>query len=306
MGRKRERGVALVVVLWGLVLLAITAAGVASGSRTSATLARIGADNAMARAIADAGMYRAVLGMIDRRSGMRWRADGTEYPLTLDDGKARITIQDEMGKIDLNAAPDALVRAVLTGVGVEDETADALVDAIADFRDKDDLKRLNGAEDSDYSAAGRTYGPKNARFETVDELRRVLGVTPEIYRRLAPMVTVYSGRRGINPVTAPHELLLALPGGDPAQIDDLMAERTSGAEGTGPAILQAIQKTAGISFSSTSSYATIATLRSEARLATGAVYIREAIIRITGRPASPFLILAWRQGSRRAMAAPVQ
>ena len=85
------------------------------------------------------------------------------------------------------------------------------IDAIADFRDKDDLERLNGAEDSAYSAAGRDYGPKNARFETVDELRRVLGVTPDIYRPLAPLVTVHSGRRGINPVTAPHALLLALP-----------------------------------------------------------------------------------------------
>lgn len=301
MGRVRDAGVALVVVLWGLVLLAIIAAGVASGSRTAVTLARNGTDNAAARAIADAGIYRAVLGMIDRRPQMRWRADGTEYPLTLGDGEARITIQDEMGKIDLNAAPDALVRAILTGIGLEDETADALVDAIADFRDKDDLTRLNGAEDSDYRAAGRDHGPKNARFETVDELRRVLGVTPEIYRLLAPLVTVYSGRQGINPVTAPHALLLALPGGDPGQIDELVAGRTPAAGGTGPAILQAIQKIAGISFSSTTSYATVATVRAEARLSSGAVYIREAIIRITGRPASPYLILAWRQGARRGI-----
>ena len=34
------------------------------------------------------------------------------------------------------------------------------IDAIADFRDKDDLERLNCAEDSAYSAAGREYGPK--------------------------------------------------------------------------------------------------------------------------------------------------
>ena len=182
----------------------------------------------------------------------------------------------------------------------------ALVDAIADFRDKDDLKRLNGAEDSAYSAAGREYGPKNSRFETVDELRRVLGVTPDMYARLAPLVTVYSGRRGFNPVTAPHALLLALPGGDAGQIDDLVAGRISGPGGTGLAILQAIQRTAGVSFSSTSSYATVATLRAEARLATGAVYIREEIILITGRPAWPHLILAWRQGLRRISAAPVQ
>ncbi len=130
-------------------------------------------------------------------------------------------------------------------------------------------------------------------------------MTPDIYRRLAPLVTVHSGRRGINLVTAPQALLLALPGGDPGQIDDLVAGRMPGAGGTGPAILQAIQKIAGISFSSTTSSATVATLRAEAKLGSGAVYIREAIIRVTGRPASPYLILAWRQGARRTIAAPV-
>ena len=88
-------------------------------------------------------------------------------------------------------------------------------------------------------------------------------MTPDIYRRLAPLVTVHLGRRGINPVTAPHALLLALPGGDPGQIDDLVAGRMPGAGGTGPAILQAIQKIASVSFSSTTSYATVATLRAE-------------------------------------------
>lgn len=299
-----QRGVALVVVLWGLVLIAIIGAGIASGSRTEATLARNAADNARARALADAGAYRALLGMIERRTEQRWRADGTEYALEMGGDRARITVQDEFGKIDLNAAPDALVRLLLVGLEVGDEAADALVDAIADFRDTDDLRRLNGAEDRDYRAAGLDHGPKDAPFEAVDELRRVLGMTPALYRKVAPLVTVYSGRRGINPVTAPRELLLAIPGVDTQQIEALTADRNAESAGPGAAILQAIPKLAELRFASTSSYATVATIRSVARLANGGLFIREAVVRATARPGSPYLILAWSQGRRLAIEGP--
>ncbi len=295
----RQKGVALVVVLWGLVLIAIIGAGIASGTRTEATLARNAADNARARALADAGMYRAVLGMIDRRAEQRWRADGTEYELVLGGDRARITVHDEFGKIDLNAAHDAAIRLLLVGLGVGDREADALVDAIADYRDADDLRRLNGAEDGDYRAAGLDYGAKDARFEAVDELRRVLGMTPALYRELAPLVTVYSGRRGINPVTAPKELLLAIPGVDTQRIEAFAADRNADSPGPGAAILQAIPKLAALRFTSITSYATVATIRSVARLENGATFIREAVVRVTSRADSPYLILAWRQGRRR-------
>jgi general secretion pathway protein K len=296
-----QRGIALVLVLWGLVLIAIIAAGVASTTRTEATLARNGADNARARAMAEAGVQRAVLALLDTRAEYSWSADGTPYTFTLDegDGEVAITIFDERGKVDLNAGSNELLRAVFVGVGVDDDTADSLVDAVVDFRDKDDLRRLNGAEDRDYRAAGLGHEAKDAPFEAVDELRQVLGMTRAHYRRLAPMLTVHSGRDGIDPLRAPRALLLALPGVDAERIAELMAERVAGDASTDAAILQAIPPTPGIRLNTSRGRPSVATVRAVARLPGGATYVREAVIRLTGKVASPYRILAWRQGRRR-------
>jgi general secretion pathway protein K len=73
---------------------------------------------------------------------------------------------------------------------MEEDPAAALAAAIVDWRDEDDLSLLNGAEDRDYRDAGRTLGAKDAPFVAVEELMQVLGMTPEIYARLAPEVSV--------------------------------------------------------------------------------------------------------------------
>jgi general secretion pathway protein K len=63
-------------------------------------------------------------------------------------------------------------------VGFDPDQAESLADAIADFRDADNLKHLRGAEEPEYRAAGLAWGPKNAPFQTVEELQQVLGAQP--------------------------------------------------------------------------------------------------------------------------------
>jgi general secretion pathway protein K len=44
---------------------------------------------------------------------------------------------------------------------------------------------------ADYQAAGLDYGPPGAPLETIDELRLVLGLTPEIFGRILPHLTLF-------------------------------------------------------------------------------------------------------------------
>ena len=97
--------------------------------------------------------------------------------------------------------------------------------AILDWRDADDLKRPNGAEEPDYRAAGKTYKPANAPFDSVGELQRVLGVTPALVARIADSLTVYSRQPGINPATASRDVLLAIPNVTPEAVDAYIALR---------------------------------------------------------------------------------
>jgi type II secretory pathway component PulK len=77
-------------------------------------------------------------------------------------------------------------------LGIEKDKAQSLADAIADFRDGDNLRRLRGAEAADYRDAGLAWGPKNAPFQAVEELQQVFGVTPELYRRVIPYLSIFS------------------------------------------------------------------------------------------------------------------
>ena len=271
-----QRGIALVAVLWGVAILSLIAMAFLADSRSQSTIARNLEENAKAQALADAGIYRAVAGLLTIDPAGAWRADGTVYRLELGEGEVAITIADEGGKVDLNRAQDRLLAGLLRVMGEGEAEAEALVGAIRDFADADNRRRDSGAEDFDYAAAGRAWGAKDAPFESVAELQQVLGVARPLYDRLAPFLTVYSGRAQINPVVAPREVLLAMPGLGATQVDALLERRTE----LGNARLRSL----GTAFA----------IRAEAATAGGGAFIREAIVQRTADRRRPYLIREWR------------
>jgi len=299
-----NRGIALVVVLWTLLLLSLIAASFLALTRGEIGVARNAVDNARAEALADAGAHRAVLGLLRPVSGGGWRVDGTVYGWRFDDVEVRVAVADEGGKIDLNAAPDNLLQGLFVSVDLDDDTAAALVDAIVDFRDADNLRRLNGAEDSDYRAAGLPHGAKNRPFEALEELRQVFGMTGALYDRVAPALTVYSRRRTPFRATSPPEVqaaLAAMLGAAPEDPEDpegrLDPEEASAAE-SDSASIRILREGP----SQARSRVRVYTVHAEGRTDNGAVFVREAVVRIVRNPAEPFRFHAWRQGRRRLFA----
>jgi type II secretory pathway component PulK len=82
--------------------------------------------------------------------------------------------QDEAAKVNLNTAP----REVL--LRLTPRMTDAIVDAIIDWRDTDDVSGSAGAESSYYLSLSRPYRCKNAPFESLEELLYVRGVDPMV------------------------------------------------------------------------------------------------------------------------------
>ena len=99
------------------------------------------------------------------------------------------------------------------------------MDAILDWRDVDDLRRLNGAEASDYRDAGLDYGPRNGPFRHLHEVRQVLGVDAALFDRLLPNLTLWSNAAQPAQRVAPRPLLLALLEGDEARVDAYLRTR---------------------------------------------------------------------------------
>lgn len=295
---RRRRGVALVMVLWVLALLALIAASFATNTRTEVNLARNLVESSKAEALAEAGVHQAIVGLLAEGEAEPWRVDGTVYAWRFATGEIRVAIQDEGGKIDLNAAQPDILRGLFLAVGLELAEGDALMDAILDFRDPDDLRHVNGAEDPDYAAADLGHDAKDAPFEIVEELQQVYGMTREIYEQVASALTVYSRRPAPDRIIAPPLVLRALSG-TPDEADEEEAD----ADEPQPGELspEEISETPGIlklGDSNARSGISIYTVHAEGRAQSGAVFALDAVVRLGAAGGEPYEFLAWRRGHR--------
>jgi len=131
-------------------------------------------------------------------------------------GEFSYRISDEEARVNVNtAAPDRIER-LLTAMGLDKQTRDIINDSLQDWKDPDDLHRINGAESEDYYLKQPVpYRARNGALQDAAELLQIRGVTREIYRGvqdhggLADLVTVV-GRDTVNMNTARAPVLTAL------------------------------------------------------------------------------------------------
>lgn len=269
-GAGRQRGIVLVVVLWLVVLLTVIGSSHARNMRIETTLAFNHVGTAKARALAEAGINRAIMELFVSDTATRWQFNGTAYPIQLDSGSVNIAIRDASGLLDLNRAGPVQLGAVLAAAGAEE--ADKLVDAILDWRDKDQLRRLHGAEDDDYRHAGLDWGSRDGLFASVDELRYILGMTHELFERLVPYLTVHSSQNDVNLKYAPAWLFTVLTNTEREPTETPLVDDTQPA---GPFHITAW-----------------ATSNSGARASV------EAVLRIARTGEEPYTILSWHEPAR--------
>lgn len=286
---------ALIAVLWIVSLLALMAAGVGSSGRVSGKLAFNAAENAKARALAEAGFNRAVYHLLARDPFSGSLVDGAaDLSFATSEGVAAVLVRDEDGKIDLNAAPIELLTGLLTSVGVaSEEIANTMAARIVDFRDVDSDPLPYGAEDSAYEAAGLSRGAIDRPFRHVDELRSVLGMTEQLFARLQRHVTIYADAEGFDFFRASLPVLSGLPGMTPETID---AIRSASPEDDVFSILP------GDAVAPYEDYALatrelVYTIRILAQTREGGRFLLETIIALDGgRGTSPYTTYEWRRG----------
>ncbi|WP_299340535.1 type II secretion system protein GspK [uncultured Pseudoxanthomonas sp.] len=279
---KRMHGAALLLVLWLVALLTALVGAYALTARMEALQGRVGSRGAIAQEVARAGIEYALVRVADRNPETHWQPNGRPYAWTFDGQQVQVRIVDETGKVDLNQADVPLLSRLMQALGEPADASDALAAAIVDWRDADNLTQpVGGAEDSDYAAAEREYGAKDAPFDTVAEVEQVLGMTPDLYARLAPFLTLYSGRAQPDATYAPGPVLQAM-GVDAAA---WLAQRNATGVTGGPQLVGAGSGTYSI--------------ESRARLADG----REASVRTVVRagaspvPGSAYTLLRWEEGA---------
>jgi general secretion pathway protein K len=184
----RQRGFALLIVLWSMALLALIGTRITAAGHAETRLAINLRSEAVAEAAADGavfeGLYRVLGG-----SGVHWPADGQPRRIRLPQAVADVAVFDESQKVTLNNSALPVLEGLLRAVGVERSLAITLSAQIGDWRSPAQFPLPQGAKAPQYKAAGRDWGPPNQPFRSMDELALVLSMTPEILERLRPYVS---------------------------------------------------------------------------------------------------------------------
>lgn len=292
-GGARQSGVALVIVLWMVALLAVIAASHTYSSRAETALGSTVVGRAQALAVAQAALVYVVMDLRRSQDERRVPLDGTPYRWHFGDASAEISLVDVGGLIDLNTAPRELLQGALEAAGLDaEDEREALLDAIEDWKDADDLRRLDGAEYDDYADAGFNYGPKNGSFDSVDELLQVMGMPADVFERIRPNLTVYSRARGVDPEVSPDGVLRSLPDVDVEDVEAFIQERAERHEAEEQAPLWTagggnLAAAPGLAYSTTVK----AVAANAVTLQIGAVIALD-VDPVSGRP---FTVLEWRE-----------
>ena len=214
--KSNESGIALILVLWVMVLLIALGTEFALSMKTEVNTTRNFKEDAETYYLAKAGMNLAKAEILSDAQFHSWTEekgyifgpvasqkskDGDtpapnvqpmeelEAPdppqrieLPLGKGFIHYSIRDENGKININTASRDVLIKVLAANGLPlGSDRDTIVDSILDWIDKDDRHRVNGAESDYYGGLSPAYSSKNGPLDSLEELLKIKGVTPELF-----------------------------------------------------------------------------------------------------------------------------
>jgi type II secretory pathway component PulK len=227
--RTRQRGAALLAVLWLIAVLAIATMAALRVISFDMEIASSKIHGSRARQVAEMGIAVGCNPIVKR-------SDPLLRQLDEETGEGfEVRIISEGGRFNINAllAQDDkdLLRSIFATWGLDFDAAQALADTLGDWVDADDEVSLNGAEVEDYEALGRLNQPFNRPFYDLSEMRLVLGM--EQVEALRPdwrnWFTIWSGG-ALDLNEAPAELIAVAAACDVEQAA-VIPESVSGPDG---------------------------------------------------------------------------
>jgi general secretion pathway protein K len=198
--RRRTGGFALIIVLWTLVLIGFLVAHLTAAGRTEIRIAGNLVTNAAAQAAADGAIFEAIFSLLDPRPEQRWPANGAVQQLTIGKCLVRVRVEDEASWINPSSASPELLEALLRMIGSDAESARRVAVAISEWVGSATNPRQQEMALAEYRGAGLDYGPPGTPIETIDELGRVIGMTPAVLAAIRPHLTLF-GPPEPNPAT---------------------------------------------------------------------------------------------------------
>jgi general secretion pathway protein K len=196
--KQKERGSALLMVVWSVGVLAALGALVAGDTFMDVQEASSARDSFLARTLAQDGLRLSSSAWADPTSPIH---DNQPVTCATQTGTIRLAVHPTSALIDLNLASERLLAGLFEALGTAPDAARSLGAAIADYRDPDNIARTGGYEADLYRAEGLP-GPANRPFMRPAELASVVGMSNALVSSALPHVTTYNGSPGIETAKA--------------------------------------------------------------------------------------------------------
>lgn len=226
--RQRSRASALMLMIWAILLMSVTVAGVVQYVHFSADEAVLDAADFKTLHLAECGI---ILGL---HPDVRSTDPVLKQKVGTDSG-FEVWLTSEGARLPINFITDARVTEAVVNLFEKWElsTEDATVAAqsLADWVDADDDQRAQGAEEDYYKGLGVYDVPRNQGFISVDEMQLVRGM--DLVERKKPewrdYFSVYSDGL-IDLLHATKDVIVATTGADESNVENLISQR-DGADG---------------------------------------------------------------------------
>lgn len=223
---QQNKGFALLVVMIVMLLASFLASQLILDVQTELKIAHNNKSRLRARFLAEAGISIGLFRLLDEPVDEVFGEDDEDfyyaktYETVLSGGKIGYYVESESGKIDLNSGSLQLLRKFLEHHALEPEQVDVITDSLMDWRDNDDLYRVNGAEKDYYESLPDPYIPKNGNIEDPAEFFLIRG-TEVLRDKIDPyeVFTVHNQDNKLNVRSLNPAMLDFVTGGDPAKIE---------------------------------------------------------------------------------------
>jgi general secretion pathway protein K len=169
------------------------------GGRSAVVAAGAGQAQARLAADADAGVALALhnLGLLDPKR--RWRISDRPHEVEFAGAQLTISLADENGKIPLNFVQSSELHRLFELGGADPSKIDTLVDAFMDLRGD---QRAGGVRTAGFPQVDARIAAQRGPLSSVEELQLLPDMTPAIYARIAPAVTVHAITLAFDPRNA--------------------------------------------------------------------------------------------------------
>ena len=311
--RPRERGIALVIVLWIIVVLGLQVSLFNASIRDGITMIENDAAMVRGQVLMLAAVEVAVGRLLTTDERQRWSGDGGSNSVRFGGAELNVSINDENGRVNLNVAEAPLIEGVMRIATGSAREAARLTDRVIRRRGGETDRRSGGgagafssgavsggagafaptpaAGDAQRRAAAANPAGTGVPFVDVNDLVRDLAMPNDQAERLARLLTLYTANGTINPLLASEQVLRALPNVPVDSIVQVLRLRTQGGATPGAITALLAPAAAYLNTSRGPAYRIRVQVSGNRRTAVGSI---EVIVALKVDGGAPYRILAWR------------